>query len=81
MKKQIIVLQPYEKWSPKFKQIFMQRVGRWNSIRNDEDMEYAKEIRLVVHEDMYTIEIDWYIDIIEVLKKDLPVSIKKQIKN
>ncbi len=29
---------------------------------------------------MYTIEIDWYTDIVEVHKNDLPVSIRKQIK-
>jgi hypothetical protein len=81
MKKQIIVLPEYSKWSPKFKTSFMQRVGKWNHIYSDDDMQFAKEIRLVIHKDVYTIEIDWYTDIVEVLKNDLPISIKKQIKN
>lgn len=50
-----------------------------NSIKNEEDMAYVKDIVLVVRDDMYTLEITRHTDIVEVLKKDLPLGIRKRI--
>lgn len=76
---QKVTLPPFEKWSPSFKKTFFERLGAWNSIKSEDDMRFAKEINLVVKNDMYSIEIQWHTDIIEVLKKDLPRSIKSKL--
>jgi len=80
-KKQIIILPEFSKWTPKFKKIFFERIGNWNHIKTYDDMRFAKEIRLIIDNDIYTIEIDWYKDIIELLKKDIPLSIRKKKTN
>ena len=79
--KQVIILPPFCKWSPKFKKTLFERIGNWNSIKEEDDMRFAKEIRLIINNktNMITIEIDWNTDIIEVLKNDLPLSIKNKI--
>jgi len=79
MKEQRIVLPPYAKWSAKFKKTFFERLGGWNSVRNEADMEFAEEIVLVVRDGMYLIEIKWVKDIVEVQKKDLPLGIRKKL--
>jgi hypothetical protein len=78
-KKQIIVLPEFDKWTPTFKKKLFERIGNWNHIKNYDDMRFAKEIRLVIHKNIYTIEIDWYNDIIQLLEKDIPISIRKKI--
>jgi len=80
MKEQRIVLPPYTKWSAKFKKTFFERLGGWNSIQNADDMAFAEEIVLVVRDNMYLVEIKWVKDTVEVLKKDLPLSIRNKIK-
>lgn len=75
-----IKLPPYSKWSPKFKKTFFERLGAFNSIKDERDMEFVKEIVLVVRDGMYLLEITRYQDIVEVLKKDLPIRIRQQVK-
>ena len=77
---QRIILPPYQKWSPKFKATFFERLGEWNSIKSENDMENVKQIVLVIRNNMYLLEVTRNPDIVEVLKKDLPLSIRKQIK-
>jgi len=82
--KKVIILPPYNKWSKEFKKIFFSRLGNFNSIKNEDDMFFAKEIRLIYNNKMFTIEIDWYKDIIELLKTDIPLHLLRklrQIKN
>ena len=79
MSDKVIVLPPFNKWSPKFKQTFFERIGSHNSIKGEEDMQFAKEIRLVVRDNKYLIEVDWQTDIVEVLKKELPAGVKSKL--
>ena len=74
-----IVLAPFTKWSPKFRETFFEKIGPQHSIKSEEDMAFAKEIRLVVKDNKYVIEIDWKTDAIEMQKKDLPIGVKKQL--
>jgi hypothetical protein len=79
MKSQRIPLPPYQKWSKSFKKVFFQRLGGWNSIKSEDDMEFAEEIALVIRDGMCLVEIKWYQDTVEMLPKDLPPSIRKKI--
>lgn len=79
MTDKVIVLPPFNKWSPKFKQTFLEKLEAQNTMKSEEDMQYANEIRLVVRDNKYLIEVDWQSDVVEFLKKELPTSIKAKI--
>ena len=57
-------------------ELILQKIDRDLS---EDDMVHAKEIRLHVVENKYLVEIDWKSDVVEIQKKDLPLSIKKQL--
>lgn len=75
MSEKVIILPPYKKWSPKFKKTFFEK---FNDI-SEEDIEYTKEIRVLVNDNKYYIEIEWKTDVVEFLKKELPSSVKKEL--
>jgi len=78
--KKVIILPPYNEWSKEFKKIFFSRLGNFNSIKNEEDMFFAKEIRLIYRNKMFMIEVDWHTDIIELLKSDIPPHLLRQLR-
>ena len=79
MTEKTIVLAPFSKWSPKFRETFFEKIGPQHSIKSEEDMAFAKEIRLVANDNKFVIEIDWKTDAVEMQKKDLPAGVKKQL--
>lgn len=76
MADKIVVLPVFNKLAPKLKELILEKIDRDLS---EEDMMHAKEIRLHVVENKYLVEIDWKSDVVEIQKKDLPLSIKKQL--
>jgi hypothetical protein len=75
-----IKLSPYNTWSAKFKKTFVARLGALNGIKSEEDMESVKQVTLVVRDGVCTLEVVRFPDIIEVAAKDLPVTIRRQLK-